>query len=192
MKTRSKILFSLFAVLLIVFASQASANLVTNGGFETGDFTGWTQSGNTGFTSVEAYFSHSGTYQAQFAPMGSNGFLSQDLTTVAGSTYTLSFWLANQFGGDNHFEVSFGGVVLLSLDDVPLIGYTQYTFNGLPATGALTSLQFGFRNEITFFRLDDVSVELTGNAVPESFSTLWLAAPLLGMAAFARLRRKES
>ena len=54
MKSHPKNLFGLCAVLLIAFACHASANLVTNGGFETGDFTGWTQSGNTGFTSVSS------------------------------------------------------------------------------------------------------------------------------------------
>ena len=34
-------------------------NLVTNCGFETGDFTGWTQSGNTGFTGVSSFSLHS-------------------------------------------------------------------------------------------------------------------------------------
>ena len=34
------------------FAGAAQANIVTNPGFETGDFTGWTLSGDTTFTSL--------------------------------------------------------------------------------------------------------------------------------------------
>src|ERR1700730_5234936 len=38
------------------------ACLVANPGFETGDFTGWTQSGDTGFTTVENIMPHSGAF----------------------------------------------------------------------------------------------------------------------------------
>src|SRR5262249_25131594 len=54
----------------------AAGNLV-NGGFETGDFTGWDLSGNTGFTGVSAINPHSGTYAAFLGPIGSLGFLCQ-------------------------------------------------------------------------------------------------------------------
>ena len=44
---------------------QTPANLVVNCGFETGDFTGWTQSGNTGFTGVSTgIYAYSGNYGA--------------------------------------------------------------------------------------------------------------------------------
>ena len=72
-----------------------AAELVTNGGFETGNFSGWTLGGNTGFTGVDTASAHSGTYGAYFGAVGSTGTLSQLLNTVAGQTYTVSFWLSN-------------------------------------------------------------------------------------------------
>src|SRR5207342_1372158 len=93
MKTITKsFIYILLPIALLCSAAVANANLVTNGGFETGDFTGWTNGGNTGFTGVDPGIQHSGTYGAFFGPIGSNGFLSQTLATTAGGVYTLSFW----------------------------------------------------------------------------------------------------
>jgi hypothetical protein len=44
-KALPKILLALIAAVALSFAHHASANLITNGGFETGDFTGWTVTG---------------------------------------------------------------------------------------------------------------------------------------------------
>ena len=69
--TSMKAVFGAALMSAILVSSDARANLVTNGGFETGDFTGWTQGGNTGFTSVDFGIGHSG-YGAKFGPAGSN------------------------------------------------------------------------------------------------------------------------
>ena len=47
---------------------------IVNGGFETGDFTGWSRSGNQGFTSVTTspFYVRSGTYGAFLGPIGSD------------------------------------------------------------------------------------------------------------------------
>jgi len=193
MKTLPKILMSLAIPVCLV--STASAIPVANPGFETGDLTGWTQSGNTPQTSVVDFAAHSGSFGALFSQEFSNGFIAQDLVTVAGATYDLSFWLQNNSGrATTHFEASWNGTIISTsvLDNSAVFGYTQFTFTGLLATGSSTSLQFGFRHDPAFWFFDDVSVTLNTAppGVPETFSTLWLALPLAGMWGFARLRRR--
>jgi hypothetical protein len=63
MNALSKILLTLTANAALSFAQPAKANLITNPGFETGDFTGWTQV----FGAVTGTFlgvnPHSGNFQ---------------------------------------------------------------------------------------------------------------------------------
>lgn len=212
MNAKPHILFSLFAIPVLCIALNASAapmipitNIVTNGGFETGDFTGWTQSGNTSFTGVDSAAANSGDSGAFFGPVGTLGYISQSLNTVAGMTYELSFFLREEFGeGDNmspirpgggpvtsEFQVFWNGVMIFSIPpNTPPGAYTQFNFTGLMATGGTTELRFGFRNDNSFWDLDDVVAGLT--AVPESLSTIWLAVPVVGMFGFLQLRRKRA
>src|SRR5713226_2730052 len=68
-------------------------NLVMNCGFETGDFTNWAQSGNTGFTGVDDLSANSGAFGAYFGPIGDLGYITQTLSTIPGQTYSLTFYL---------------------------------------------------------------------------------------------------
>src|SRR4051812_9187651 len=80
----------LASVILALAITSASANLVTNSGFETGDLTGWNSGG---FTGVNNFSAHSGNYGAFLGPTEVASFVSQDLSTAAGSLYNVSFWL---------------------------------------------------------------------------------------------------
>jgi hypothetical protein len=83
---------------LLALPSGASADLVVNGGFETGTFAGWTQFGDTSFTGVSSGVPvHSGNFAAFFGPTDFIGGIFQNLPTVVGQTYTLDFWLSHPF-----------------------------------------------------------------------------------------------
>src|ERR1035438_869084 len=68
---------------------------LVNNDFETGDFNGWTTSGNftLSFVSTNSANVHSGRYGARMGPSGSLAFLSQTMATTAGTRYLISFWL---------------------------------------------------------------------------------------------------
>jgi hypothetical protein len=145
------------------FTLLVGQSLVQNGGFETGDFTGWTQSGNTVYTSVTSgsQFVHSGTYGATLGPSGSPGYLSQTLPTFAGQNYLLSLWLdnpTNSYGATpNQFLVQWNGTTIFSQTNLPFTTWTNLQFI-VTATGPSTVLQLGFRDDPYYLGLDDISV----------------------------------
>ena len=206
MKT-SRILCSVLAVATLVWAAErASANLITNGSFESGDFTGWTHSdiSNDG---VDGPSAHSGSFGAFLGQDGSRtASLSQSFATTAGASYNLGFWLANESSGECvgcslvrvnpppvSFQVYWNGSLIYSLLNPTAFSYTQISQLGLLATGATSTLEFVYRNDPSFFNLDDISIDLASAAqVPDNFSTIWLALPLAGVMGLGKFRRRLS
>jgi hypothetical protein len=140
-------------------ACGAAAALIQNGGFETGDFTGWTLSGNTNACYVTTSFPyvHLGIYGAQLGPVGAMGFLSQTVTTSPGQTYLLSFWLNSSGQMFDEFLAAWNGTNIFDQTDITTGGWTNLQFV-VSATQSSTLLQFGFRNDPGYFGLDDISV----------------------------------
>ena len=142
--------------------------LVLNGGFETGDFTGWETNANFSdsiITSGAAY-AHSGMYGGQLGPFGALGYLSQALATTAGTQYILSFWLDSPDGlGPNEFSAAWNGTVLFDETNIAAIGWTNIQFQ-VTATAASTILQFGVRDDPSYLGLDDISVVPVSNPPP--------------------------
>ena len=177
MNTKKHAFYGIVAVVSLLglgITQSAKANLVTNGGFETGDFTGWTQGGNLGFTGVSGTFGgtppHSGNFQAFFGPVGSDGSLTQNLATTGGGSFVIDFWLRNFGGTTTDFSVKWGGTTIYSVTNPPAFPYTEYTFNVTTSTN-ITALEFDFRQDPSYFLLDDISVN---RAAPDSGSTVVL------------------
>lgn len=174
------------ATTLAAASAQASANLVNNGSFETGDFTDWTQFGDTSFTGVElgcfdAGCPTDGAYLAAFGPVGGNGGITQTLANNAGN-FNVSFDLSNDSG--DFFEADFGGVTLLV--NPPTESTTHYAFSNV-SVGAGAALTFTTFNAPAYYTLDNISVS---GAVPEPM-TWALMISGFGLAG-ASLRRRRA
>jgi hypothetical protein len=153
---------------LFVSQFRIISERLINGGFESGSFTpGWTQSGNTGATGVDGGNVHSGRFAAFLGPVGSDGFIAQSFGTTPGVTYTLDYWLEHDGGSPSDFYALIDGVTVPGsrLDNPPAFAYREYTFT-FTATGTTTELKFGFREDPTYFHLDDVSVMPVPGPVP--------------------------
>ena len=164
-------------------ARAAAANLVANGGFETGDLSGWTEVGNTGYGAVACGGAPEGDCEAFFGPVGSPGGIAQSVATTAGGEYAISFVLNSDGGTPGAFKVDFGAQTLLDLANPPAAGDQTFTFDAI-AAGPASILQIQFQDDTGFMFLDDVRV----SAVPEPAGFALISAGLLGLAAVRRRR----
>lgn len=151
--------------------------LIGNGGFETGDFSDWSFSGQsdgnfpisidwsniTGEVLIpgvaDVAFVHSGIYGAFLGQNKRLGYLSQQLPTQPGQSYVLSFWLSNPATGvPNEFRALWNGAILYDGTSLNAFDWTNYQFV-VTASNTTTTLQFGFRNDENAFGLDDITLQ---------------------------------
>jgi MYXO-CTERM domain-containing protein len=165
--------------------TPAHADIVANGGFESGDFTGWTQSGDTAFNGVASGIGLAGSNGAFFGP-DPLGSIMQALATTTGQRYEVSFWLAlDDSAQPNDFSWSWDGVTIGSLSNSAGFDFTKFTA-AVWADASSASLQFNFGNPQSFWRLDDVSV----TAIPEPSTALLALGALVAAGSVRRSQRR--
>jgi hypothetical protein len=165
-------------IALAALSTSANANLVTNGDFNTGDFSGWTLAGDLSYTSIR-------DHSAWLGPIFGAGILSQDFATSAGATYDVSFTLMSTGSASpGYFDVFFGNSLLFSTANTALPLET-HTFDAV-ASGASTTLRFVYFNVPDYYVLGHVSV----SPVPEpSEMALMLVGSGLLLVAIQRKRK---
>jgi hypothetical protein len=136
---------------------SVSGNIVTNCGFESGSFSGWSVTGNLyggingNYVGVDNSNPNSGNYEAYFGAPSQYGqtnsgnqygpvtTLSQTLPVLPGDYYEISFYLDNNGCSVsdnpgcgnyyNYFDAYFNGVLLTQQYNLPYSGaYDQYVF----------------------------------------------------------------
>lgn len=169
--------------LLLAITAVSRADLIINGGFETGDFTGWTTAGTLDVKSGApgSNFVHTGSHGATLGAAK----LSQAFVTTAGHVYDLNIWMnAIPLGGVGLLDIrwdnwsvppgtDYGAVTLLhSFDDPAPItgpGWAQYNFK-LLALGNVSTLEFEAQTQAVTYPnnlgIDDVIVNDTGIILP--------------------------
>ena len=179
-------------ITLALFGTTISAplatasNIVFNPSFEQG-LLGWTVNNSNPAPWFIDTNPHTGSLEIASPCLGAGcldsvtgAFFYQDLPTVIGQTYSLSFWAFFE-GAPDEIKVTWGGVTALDIvnpavtDDV----YTQYSLlNTLVASSTTTRLQFFGRQDPNLnLGVDDIAV-----TAPEPSTLLLTGAALLMLA----------
>jgi hypothetical protein len=184
----------LIALVVVAVASEVRASqLIVNGGFETGNLSGWTPSGDPS-AGVTNAFPHSGTFDLSIAARTPYAIVSQTVATVPSTLYTLDYWLQNRDGGFNFFTAQWNGVNVpgSALTDAAPFGYTEFTFHVL-ATSATSKVTFrGYHQSGNRYLLDDISLTAEAATVPEPSTLMLLGTGLAACFGCSVVRRRRT
>jgi hypothetical protein len=182
---------SLLALALVASCATtaSAASIVLNGDFQTGTFADWTANSSTSFpwsvvSSGSNFYASTGCVGPQCitGTMPEQAYLYQDLSTVAGTTYTVSFDYAPGDGTPNELAVLFGSNEFADLVNISN-SIVTYTYSVL-ATGSTTRLEFLGRQDPDFDFLDNISV--TPGITPEPASLALFGTGIFALFGVAR------
>jgi hypothetical protein len=175
---RMRMLGSVIILATGLFVTGARANLIENGGFESG-LAAWTTSG---FFAEDYDYgiddqAHSGANAFFGGAVGGLGFLSQTFSTIPDQPYHLRLWLMSDGFLPNQFQVRTNGIVRLDLQDLLIAPYSALSVV-FTANSATTALELGFRNDSGRLHVDDIVV---GVPEPASAALACIAIAMLGL-----------
>ncbi|MGW3667891.1 M1 family aminopeptidase [Streptomyces sp. NPDC005141] len=170
-------------------AACTPAQVVTNGGFESGT-SPWTQSSTTVITNRSGQTAHGGSSFAWLDGVGSThtDTLSQSVTIPAGcSSASLTFWLhidtaeTTSSTAYDKLTAKIGSTTLATYSNLnKASGYTQKSFDVSAFAGQTVTVAFTGTEDSslqTSFVLDDIALDTSGDTAPPADSTRTPAAP---------------
>jgi hypothetical protein len=108
--------------------------------------------------SSDPRFAHAGNFGLRMPlPATSTGTMSQNLQTIPGCNYAITFWLNCDGVTPNGFSAMWNGTNLFTGANLPNLGWTNLQFT-VPASASNTLVQFLFTNNASgFFGLDEIT-----------------------------------
>lgn len=195
-------------IVLLVTAMAAAAGTIVNPSFETLDVdsmpVGWSLSpagsGSNFVVDTNPETASEGLISVYFAgrTSGSYDLLTQTLSTSAGGTYQLSFWLKTGYDHtDADFMVFWNGSLIYDdppgADEAHQFPYTQINIAALVATGTTATLTFAGYNTLGADYIDNLSLsEAVPSEVPEVSTWILTGLGMLLLGGLRNIQRQRS